>query len=486
MKSEIIYVLLFILFIPCLMAVEWSVSPGDLAEGCDPIIITIPGSISQDATEISFTVNIRNRPIPYGTASDCVNSGTDFIDVEIESMEVTPDSSQFTMNDPRSSDIVQDSDEDFVVAVRISEDTTGEYNLTFTIVGGGFEDRELILSGVNLQGCVNDSNCSGSTPFCKTSTGECVECIVDNDCNDDKVCSIDDCVSNVCNYTNNDDLTRNCNASNGCSGSQRCVDNSWGSCITDLTLCDIDCDGEPDECKILCDKCECEGVDDCLQVECKMVDCEDSECVYTDINECNDDDSCCPSSCTSDNDNDCKKGCSSDEDCDDNDDCTLDICLSSTEECFSTTIDTCTNDDGCCPSRCTIDNDNDCCVSDWDCTSGECVNGTIIERCVDKNNCKDEKITTKECGDMGKVDKSEIKQKDESKGGLLRFIGIPIIIIILLLLIKKAFKIKISFVKDHRQPKETTREEKEETETTKDEKEDNNPQGENMGIGKTE
>ncbi|MBU0629084.1 MAG: hypothetical protein KKC75_07890 [Nanoarchaeota archaeon] len=58
-----------------------------------------------------------------------------------------------------------------------------------------------------------------------------------------------------------------------------------------------------------------------------------------------------------------KSVCSSNNDCNDNNTCTLDECDGDPLKCHHKLILWCRDDDSCCPSRCTVEQDNDCQVA---------------------------------------------------------------------------------------------------------------------------
>ncbi|MBT8492186.1 MAG: hypothetical protein KJO07_03930 [Deltaproteobacteria bacterium] len=104
-------------------------------------------------------------------------------------------------------------------------------------------------------------------------------------------------------------------------------------------------------------------------------------CVRTEITECADGDGCCPLGCSPEGDDDCLDTCGNttldpgetcDEDagvscdisCSDGDACTTDLETGSPANCNVACayidIDTCIDDDGCCPVTCNSATDNDC------------------------------------------------------------------------------------------------------------------------------
>ncbi|MBT8492442.1 MAG: hypothetical protein KJO07_05245 [Deltaproteobacteria bacterium] len=102
-------------------------------------------------------------------------------------------------------------------------------------------------------------------------------------------------------------------------------------------------------------------------------------CLRTVIDECADNDGCCPAGCAPNSDSDCSQTCGNDEidvgetcdppgscpqDCDDGNDCTEDLRTGSAANCnvvcTSNAINACIDDDGCCPGPCDANSDSDC------------------------------------------------------------------------------------------------------------------------------
>lgn len=86
-------------------------------------------------------------------------------------------------------------------------------------------------------------------------------------------------------------------------------------------------------------------------------------------------------------DNVCRKSeCNASEDCDDKNICTVDICGGTPKKCYSTSIISCADDDGCCPENCDFKSDSDCkqCEKDDDCAKSspcvtiKCLNNSCI------------------------------------------------------------------------------------------------------------
>lgn len=146
--------------------------------------------------------------------------------------------------------------------------------------------------------------------------------------------------------------------------------------------------GQPGACPTECDDQNACTIDDLINDGPCMV-----HCVHTEITSCANDDSCCPTGCTTFDDNDCEPPCGNgvldtDERCDtaigtdfpgacptactDGNDCTVDTLLNGgtcAALCDYAPILDCVNDDGCCPAGCNSTNDNDC--------SSSCGNGIL-------------------------------------------------------------------------------------------------------------
>lgn len=133
-------------------------------------------------------------------------------------------------------------------------------------------------------------------------------------------------------------------------------------------------------------------------------------CSYTQVTSCIDDDGCCPSNCDSTLDNDCSPSCGNGvveqgESCDgncgtcnDGNSCTVDSSTGSAGTCdlvcTNAAINSCTDDDGCCPSRCNANNDNDCGAMCGNGTreAGEKCDGDCPTACDDMNSCTSDSL----------------------------------------------------------------------------------------------
>ncbi|MBR9706277.1 hypothetical protein GOV14_04530 [Candidatus Pacearchaeota archaeon] len=179
--------------------------------------------------------------------------------------------------------------------------------------------------------CCQDCGCEGGL-FCDDQVGACVECLLETDCTDPLTCYLDSeasCDFGTCQYkeiSSGSTDPGKCNASIGCSQTP-CICDGSGTCIDDVectnkSQCPADvympnqcrsgdimrkwvgyyCDTNVSECKstfswgIVED---CNDGDDCTSDSCSNGLCRNS------ITCCRDNDSSCPSGCSSDNDNDC-------------------------------------------------------------------------------------------------------------------------------------------------------------------------------------
>jgi hypothetical protein len=155
-------------------------------------------------------------------------------------------------------------------------------------------------------------------------------CLVDTDCDDALLCTIDMCSGGACSNT-----PVNCDDTDACTTDS--CDPGTGACTNDTIGCD---DG--DSCTIDV----CDAITGCASTP---IDCDDGSACTTDT--------CTDGSCSNDTIS-----------CDDGDSCTIDVCDAITG-CASTPIDC---DDG---SACTTDT----------CTDGSCSNDTIS--CDDGDGC---------------------------------------------------------------------------------------------------
>ena len=108
---------------------------------------------------------------------------------------------------------------------------------------------EKLCNGQCITGCCTDSDCSGSTPYCNTTTHTCVQCLSDSDCSCAKgtpVCSNNQCGCAV------ECSTSSSGGSCGCwPNGEVCDQGSSGACPSDcstsncnLISCYVDNDGD--------------------------------------------------------------------------------------------------------------------------------------------------------------------------------------------------------------------------------------------------
>lgn len=186
---------------------------------------------------------------------------------------------------------------------------------------------------------------------------------------------------------------------NNCESNWTCTE--WSKCEQGkkyrTCVDENDCGKDKPEEEKNCTELECESDSGCDDLDpCTKDTCE-GECKHEEINDCVDDDQCCPSGCTTE-DNDCGE-CVKDIDCIDNNECTKDECQD--HECVNTQITSCVHNDDCCPSGCVHSEDNDCpvidCESDSDCDDN---NDCTTDKCVD-NECEYSSVDDGETCDDG-------------------------------------------------------------------------------------
>ncbi|MEA3449532.1 MAG: hypothetical protein U9Q85_00930, partial [Patescibacteria group bacterium] len=174
-------------------------------------------------------------------------------------------------------------------------------------------------------------------------------------------CSISQPDPYYCNNSGN--IVEDCGEC-GCSNNWNCE--SDGTC-TDPNICipTLVCTDYPGQCGTgMSDGCD------------NILDCS-TNCSGLEI--------CCNDNCQT-------TACSNSSACDDFDNCTTDTCQNAgtcTAVCQNTTITTCADGDGCCPSGCDSGNDDDCaCTENWTCTIySACSSGTQTRTCTDSNSC---------------------------------------------------------------------------------------------------
>ena len=138
-------------------------------------------------------------------------------------------------------------------------------------------------------------------------------------------------------------------------------------------------------------KFECTMDSECYDGDISTVDsCNISKniCKYELIDSCKDNDGYCPSKCSENSDNDCKLFCNNDRDCEDNNPCTIDECDGDTlnpGKCQYNKITECRSSDDCCPEGCQK-NTNIFEFKDSDCNE--------LNECSYNDDCNDDDITT--------------------------------------------------------------------------------------------
>lgn len=75
-------------------------------------------------------------------------------------------------------------------------------------------------SNNNTTTCTSNSDCSGNTPICNTTTGTCVQCLENNDCPAGQICQNNECVVGTA-----------CSSNSDCSGSTPYCDTTTGTCV---------------------------------------------------------------------------------------------------------------------------------------------------------------------------------------------------------------------------------------------------------------
>ncbi|MCD4740028.1 hypothetical protein K8R43_02410, partial [archaeon] len=196
---------------------------------------------------------------------------------------------------------------------------------------------------------------------------------------------------------------------------------------------------------------DCSQSSNCLEPTCEQPGLCDADCTYSPITECKNNDGCCPTGCSG-SDNDCSAACETDENCDDDNPCTNDTCNDgdcqythiaentpcsggiccngicntticeqnsdcddgnackknftcvSPGNCSATcnydTINTCINDDGCCPGTCDYLTDSDChqCENNGDCDDS---NSCTSDYCNASNLCENTVLSDNSSCDTG-------------------------------------------------------------------------------------
>lgn len=223
----------------------------------------------------------------------------------------------------------------------------GTYSVEISSPGHGPEER-----GISILG-------SGEQKFTvKMSSG--VSCQEDWDCTD-----WSDCVG--------DNQSRSCTDSNNCGTTVNKPDEAK-SCTASLPSSCVD---DPD----------CDDGDDCT-----LDKCADGNCSNTEITSCEDNDGCCPPTCTHATDSDCPEipiphssGCDGDSDCDDGDPCTEDSCSSSSCTNLEVPNNTpCGENKICCYGFCSEPQ----CYTDDECMERAPPGQTLQLYCLEAGTCK--------------------------------------------------------------------------------------------------
>lgn len=201
------------------------------------------------------------------------------------------------------------------------------------------------------------------------------------------------------NVTNNAANNTNSGTNNTATNNLPDPANCGNATLDDLERCDPSIASGPGTCPT---SCETPGATAC--VNSRLVGSSESctaECVTEAVACSLESDGCCSPGCDASTDADCTNSCGDgvledgelcDGDCptscDDGNACTSDSFSGSVEacslQCINTPRTTCANNDGCCPSGCTGQNDSDCaCVPTTTCAAEGATCGTIFNGCTD-------------------------------------------------------------------------------------------------------
>ena len=144
-------------------------------QGCEPVVISLPGGLSQNRNQVSFTIRVENRQTPYSPATSCGNSWSGTLtNVRISNMAVSPSSgsSYFSYtSSPSSASISINGYKDFSVTVTVNPNApTNTYTLDFTITPGSYAGRhtQLTIDWVNTGGGTTTTRTT--TPSVSTTT----------------------------------------------------------------------------------------------------------------------------------------------------------------------------------------------------------------------------------------------------------------------------------------------------------------------------
>lgn len=162
---------------------------------------------------------------------------------------------------------------------------------------------------------------------------------------------------------------------------------------------------------------DCDTGNPCAIGEC---DGDPLRCRHTLILWCRNDDECCPSKCTPQDDNDCEAQdeCSNDEDCDDSSTATKDICQGTPKKCNNTEIIECVSEDNYCPKDCIFKSDTDRpqCSTDEDCDDNNACTSDIcivgLKKCL--NNATNGCNFNEQCIPVGTRKENQFCERDNT------------------------------------------------------------------------
>jgi hypothetical protein len=241
-------------------------------------------------------------------------------------------------------------------------------------------------------GCTaqNDGDCSAHCGNGVLEPGETCDpsSACPTDCSDGNSCTIDTVTGNA----------TSCTAA--------CVHQTITECKSGDHCCPAGCNAREDgDCPAHCNNAELEPGETCDPISSCPTACNDgngctidtltggadnctASCSYQPITECKSNDGCCPAGCNANRDSDCPAHCNNAElepgetcdpistcptSCSDGNACTIDNATGSADNCTAACsyqpITQCRNNDGCCPSSCTANDDDNC--------SATCGNGVI-------------------------------------------------------------------------------------------------------------
>ena len=254
-------------------------------------------------------------------------------------------------------------------------------------------DKCIDMGGIAMCFTTNDNNATCSDGDDCTLNDRCVDgdCISDTmECNDENICTDDQCVNGACQFTNN---TVTCDDMDACTINDRCIN---GVCqgipknCTDHNPCtDDSCDAMTGQCIHTNNTLSCDDLDPCTINDI----CVNATCVGT-PKDCNDNNNCTTDNCNVNN-GVCQNIPAPGMACDDGDSCTFNDTCNGVGQCIGMPIicndnNTCT-DDVCRDGECCHDpngnlcDDGDPCTVDDTCYFGFCL-GTDMA-CDDANEC---------------------------------------------------------------------------------------------------